>query len=272
MSLTSYVEKIVAQREQLRAGWSPRRIQLQPALPPDATTSLDRTDPEVFGPLYLRQKSEMTVSDNDAEIVSKEYVDDFSAGVGQLNQSLRQPYQLNRWYSSSHGTRRAGSTWADGDCRMSALYCEFDSITVDALRIEVTGAIGGSTARLGLYYLDSLTLLPSALIIDAGTVSTAAVAKVTATLATPQVIVGPAWIGLAVSVLGGAVALSCDAVPTSTAMQVPYGWSSAVTSTNTNSKYALLVTGMAGALPGVASFVTSSTSNFGSGLWLRRSV
>jgi len=273
VSTSSWVQAIAERRRIARQGYAPRARVLQSDIPNDATVSVDRQDPEVFGPLYLRQKSEMTVSNNSAEIISKEYVDAFSAGVGRLNESLRQPYQLSRWYSSSHGQRRSASTWADGDCVMSLIYVGLtSSITVDALRYEVTTAVAASTARVGLYTVDFNTLLPTALLVDGGTGSTAAVAKVTVTLSTPQVLTSPGWYGLAIAMQGGAVAFSCDKLGGSVNMQTPYGWSALPFTTATNAKYGLLVAATGGSLPSAGSFTSATTVNYGSGLWLRRSV
>lgn len=274
MSLSSWASKIANGRRAHAMGYDPRGKVLQSDIPNDATVSVDRLDPEVFGPLFLRQHSEMTRSANDAEIVSKEYVDTFSAGIGRLNESLRQPYQVGRWYSSSHGNKRQAATWTDGDCRMSAIYVGITaSITIDALRLEVTSSVGGGTATPGLYQLAQNTLLPTALLATGPNVSTAAVAKVTSTLTTPLVVTGPVWLGLAVLVNGGPVDLSVDKSEVSCAMQVPYGWTALPFTTRTNAKYALLLTLVSpGGLPAASQFTTASTSNFGSGLWLRRSV
>ena len=253
-------------------GWAPRRDVLASEIPNDATRSVDRLAPEVFGPLYMRQRSEMTASANDAEIVSKEYVDSFSAGVGRLNESLRQPYQLSRWYSSSHGWRRQTQGFVDGDVVVSALYTE-RNITIDALRLEITTAgAANSTATLGLYTLAFNTLLPSALLLNAGTVAVDAIAKVTLTLGTAQAVTGPTWLGLAVSINGGNPTLSVDKCNVGTAMQVPYGWSALPFTTAANAKYALYASGAGGSLPAASSFTTATTVSYGSGLWVRRSA
>ena len=84
-------------------------------------------------------------------------------------------------YWAIPGTRALGPIVAQA-MYCTAIYVPYTK-TVDRIGIEVTTAVGGSTISLGIYEDDG-TGCPGVLLVDAGTVSGAAIAAVEATIST----------------------------------------------------------------------------------------
>jgi hypothetical protein len=98
--------------------------------------------------------------------VTKQYVDNATAGVFDPR-----PRATAKWYTQQF-SNTAGNTTGPavvGDGRMALLFAG-GSHSWDRIAIHVA-VVGTRTARLGVYSMNSTTLLPTALLVDAGTVS-----------------------------------------------------------------------------------------------------
>lgn len=125
----------------------------------------------------------------DLHAVTKRYVDSATAGVFDPR-----PRTIGTWYTQQFANGQADTTTtAAGEGRMSLMFAggahSWDRI---GLSLQVSGT---RTWRLGVYSIDSTTFLPTALLLDAGTVSAVGATglrSITISLSTTS-----QWLGLA---------------------------------------------------------------------------
>lgn len=89
-------------------------------------------------------------------------------------------YRTGYWYEPRNGAQILTSSYSINRLMMISVFIP-ESITLDRIGIECTSGVASSTFRLGIYNSDSNNV-PSTLLLDAGTVSTATAGQYAVTI------------------------------------------------------------------------------------------